>query len=165
MFSRHDAMRYHPPMLRIILTLVFLFPISVAMADVTGNARIVDGDTIWIGRTKIRLHGIDSPETKQTCTKNGREWDCGREATAALVHRIGTQAVTCKGDKRDRYKRLIAVCFIGSTDLNAWMVSNGWALAYRRYSKDYIDEENVAQDNRNGIWRGEFMAPWRWRRR
>jgi endonuclease YncB( thermonuclease family) len=152
-------------MLRIILTLVFLFATSVAMADVTGNARIVDGDTIWIGKTKIRLHGIDSPETKQTCTKNGREWNCGREATAALVHRIGTQAVTCKGDKHDRYRRLIAVCFVRSKDLNAWMVLNGWALAYRKYSRDYIDEENIAQDNRNGIWQGKFMPPWKWRRR
>jgi endonuclease YncB( thermonuclease family) len=134
-------------------------------ADTSGMPRVVDGDTLVISGERIRLHGIDSPETKQTCILDGREWNCGQEATAALVRRIGTNAVTCKGYTRDRYKRLIAVCFVGSDDLNAWMVSKGWALAYRRYSKDYIDEENVARDNRKGIWRGKFMPPWEWRRR
>ena len=91
--------------------------------------------------------------------------NCGRDATAALVTRIGAQSVTCKGDKRDRYKRLIGVCYVGQLDLNAWMVRNGWAVAYRKYSMDYIDEEKAAQDNRRGIWKGRFIPPWKWRRR
>ena len=136
-----------------------------AFADVTGNARVVDGDTIHIGKTKIRLHGIDAPESKQTCAADGKEWLCGQEATQALVEAISDQPVTCKGDKRDRYKRLLAVCYVGDINLNAMMVSKGWALAYRRYSTDYVEAEAAAEKARVGIWRGEFEKPWEWRRK
>ena len=94
----------------------------------------------------------------------GKEWACGQEATFALAQFIETHWVTCKGNKRDRYSRLIAVCFVGSYDLNAMMVREGWALAYRRYSTDYVDEEAAARDAGKGVWRGEFVAPWEWRR-
>ena len=90
----------------LVFTLIFAAP---AFADVTGNARVVDGDTIHIGETKIRLHGIDAPESKQTCTTDGKEWPCGKEATQALVKAISDQPVTCKGNKRDRYKRLLGL--------------------------------------------------------
>ena len=126
---------------------------------------MVDSDTIWIDRTKIRLHGIDSPETRQTCTKDGKAWNCGRDATAALAARIDGQPVTFTGDKRDRYKRLIGVCYLVGQDLNAWMVQQGWALAYRKYSTDYIDDELAARDNCRGIWQGEFIKPWKGRKR
>jgi endonuclease YncB( thermonuclease family) len=81
-----------------------------AFADVTGPARIVDGDTVHIGKTKIRFHGINAPESKQKCTADGKVWPCGQEATQALVEAISDHPVTCEGDKRDRYKRLLAVC-------------------------------------------------------
>ena len=152
-------------MLRLALALILLLPISVAMADITGKPRVVDGDTIHIGKTKIRLHGIDAPESKQSCTADGKEWPCGQEATQALVEAISDQPVTCKGDKRDRYKRLLATCYVGSINLNAMMVRNGWALAYRRYSTDYVDAEAAAEKAGMGIWRGEFEKPWEWRRR
>ena len=77
---------------------------------------------------------------------------------------IGSQSVTCRGTERDRYGRLIAVCNAGEDDLNAMMVRDGWALAYRQYSLDYVDEEGVARDAKRGIWRGEFVPPWEWRR-
>ena len=86
-------------------------------------------------------------------------------ATQALVEAISDQPVSCKGDKRDRYKRLLAVCYVGSVNLNAMMVGNGWALAYRRYSTDYVDAEAAAEKTRVGVWRGEFEKPWEWRRR
>ena len=121
-------------MLRLVLTLFLLLPMSVAVADVTGPARIVDGDTVHIGKTKIRFHGIDAPESKQKCTADGKVWPCGQEATQALVEAISDQPVTCKGGKRDRYKRLLAVCYVGNINLNAMMVRNGWAIAYRRLS-------------------------------
>ena len=145
----------------LVLTLLVASP---AFANVTGNARIVDGDTIHIGKTKIRLHGIDAPESKQTCTADGKVWPCGQEATQALVEAISDQSVTCKGDKRDRYKRLLAVCYVGNINLNAMMVSNGWDLAYRKYSADVVDDEAVAEKARVGLWRGEFEKPWEWRR-
>ncbi len=133
--------------------------------SINGKPRIIDGDTIEISGKRIRLHGIDAPESKQKCTAGGKEWACGQEATFALAQFIETHWVTCKGDKRDRYGRIIAVCFIGSYDLNAMMVREGWALAYRQYSMDYVDEETTARDARVGMWRGEFVAPWEWRRK
>ena len=151
-----------------ILTLIILllFPVGTLAGDsISGKPHIIDGDTIRIDNTKIRLHGIDAPEAKQTCTDNGMEWHCGEEATLALIRFIGNRRIICKGDKRGRYGRLIAVCYVDSIDLNAKMVRQGWALAYRRYSKDYVDEEAAAKETRLGIWRGEFVPPWEWRRR
>jgi endonuclease YncB( thermonuclease family) len=133
-------------------------------ADITGKPLIIDGDTIEIAGERIRLHGIDAPESEQKCTAGGEEWACGKESTFALARIIETHWVTCKGDKRDRYGRLIAVCYAGGKDINAAMVRGGWALAYRRYSMDYVDEEAVARDARAGVWRGEFMLPWEWRK-
>ena len=153
-------------MLRLVLALVsfFILSISVAVADVTGKPRVIDGDTIEIAGERIRLHGIDAPESKQTCAdKAGREWRCGQDATFVFAEMIGNHWITCKGDTRDRYRRLIAVCYAGPYDLNAKMVRQGWALAYRRYSMDCVDDENAAKVARKGLWRGEFVPPWEWR--
>ena len=155
-------------MLRLVLALIsfFILSISVAVADVTGKSRVIDGDTIWIGDTKIRLHGIDAPEMKQTCrTSKGKEQLCGRLAKQALEKLVRGQDVTCKGDKRDRYKRLIAVCYVGPFNINEQMVTEGWALAYRKYSKDYVRAETLAKSRREGMWRGEFVPAWEWRRK
>ena len=117
-------------MLRLALALILLLPISVAMADITGKPRVVDGDTIHIGKTKIRLHGIDAPEMKQTCrTRKGEEQMCGQLAKQALQRLVQGQDVVCKGDTRDRYKRLIAVCYVGPLNINEQMVTDGWAMA------------------------------------
>ena len=153
-------------MLRLVLSLIFLLPMSVALADTTGPARVVDGDTIWIGDTKIRLHGIDAPEMKQTCrTSKGKEQLCGQLAKQALERLVKGQDVTCKGDKRDRYKRLIAVCYVGPFDINEQMVAEGWAMAYRKYSTDYVRAEILAKSRREGMWGGMFESPWEWRHR
>jgi endonuclease YncB( thermonuclease family) len=153
-------------MLRTLIALLFFIPTSVVFADVIGKPRIVDADTIWIGKTKIRLHGIDAPEMRQECTdQNGRQYRCGVSATKALRLMVGTQDVRCEGKARDRYKRLIAVCYMGKIDLNAAIVRQGWALAYRRYSKDYVLMEAKAQEAKRGIWSGVFQKPWKWRRR
>lgn len=133
-------------------------------ADIVGEARIIDGDTIEISGERIRLHGIDAPETRQTCEVAGVPWRCGESATLALVDGTVGHPVTCKGDKRDRYGRIIAVCYSGERDLNAMMVREGWALAYRRYAKDYVDDEIEARDASKGIWRADFVEPWNWRR-
>ena len=153
-------------MLRFVLAIVLILPMTVAMADTTGKARIIDGDTVEIAGERIRLNGIDTPEANQSCLDEaGKRWRCGREATLALTVIVGDQTITCKGDERDKYKRLIAVCFAGGKDLNAEMVRQGWALAYRRYSNDYISAEKEAQEAKRGMWVGEFEPPWEWRRR
>ena len=155
-------------MLRLALTftLILLLPISTAHADITGKPRVIDGDTIHIGDTKIRLHDIDAPEMKQTCrTSKGKEQMCGVLAKQALERLVKGQDVTCKGDTRDRYKRLIAVCYVGQLNINEQMVADGWALAYRRYSTDYVRAETLAKSRREGMWRTEFVPPWKWRKR
>jgi endonuclease YncB( thermonuclease family) len=139
-------------------------PISDANAEITGKPRVIDGDTIDIAGVRIRLNGIDAPESKQMCLDEvGRQWQCGEAATLTLLDIIGNHWVTCKGEKRDRYHRLIAVCFLGPFDLNAMLVLQGSALAYRKYSTAYVAEESEAKSKKIGLWRGRFVPPWEWR--
>ena len=130
----------------------------------SGFARVIDGDTFEIRGTRIRLHGVDAPESRQRCRARGRGWPCGREATRALSRRIGGRRVVCEERDRDRYGRTVAVCRAGGENVNAWMTRAGWAFAYRRYSLSYIAEEWAARAADRGIWRGEVVAPWDWRK-
>ena len=140
-------------------------PSTAEAEELIGRATVVDSDTLGIRNQKIRLHGIDAPESSQRCTHpNGKEWRCGQKAANALSDKIGHRNVRCVGDKRDRWGRLIAVCFLGSEDLNAWLVRRGWAVAYRRYSKDYVLHEDRARRANTGVWSGIFEMPWDWRR-
>ena len=132
--------------------------------SIAGRASVIDGDTLEIQGTRIRLHGIDAPEKGQSCTVRGRRSRCGRLATRALADRIGGRSITCEPKDRDRYNRVVAVCRSGGDDLNAWMVAEGWAVAYRRYSTDYVPQEERASGSKRGVWQGEFIAPWDWRR-
>ena len=135
-----------------------------AHAEVSGQARVVDGDSLEIGGARIRLFGIDAPERGQSCRSGGQPWICGGLARLRLEEWISGRAVVCEEKDRDRYGRIVAVCRAGGEDLNAWMVAEGWALAYRRYSEAYADEEARAKAARAGVWRGEFVPPWDWRR-
>ncbi len=134
-----------------------------ALADVIGAAKVIDGDTIDVGGERVRLHGIDAPESKQDCWIAGIAWPCGRDARVVLANAIGGQSVRCVGDKHDRYGRWIAVCYAGDQNLNAELVRGGWAMAYRRYAKDYVGEETEARAAARGMWRGQFVEPWEWR--
>ncbi len=133
-------------------------------AELSGRASVIDGDSIEVAGREVRLHGIDAPEFKQTCTAGGKRWRCGRQATRALARKVSGRRVVCAQRDRDRYGRVVAVCRKGGEDLNAWLVSQGWALAYRRHSGAYVTEEAAARAARRGIWRGEFVPPWEWRR-
>lgn len=135
-----------------------------ADAALTGTARIIDGDTLEVRGSRVRLHGIDAPESAQRCRSEGRAWSCGREATRALAGRIGSRPVACKEHDRDRYGRVVAVCRVAGEDVNAWMVASGWAFAYRKYSMRYVAEEIAAKTAGRGVWRGDVVAPWDWRR-
>ncbi len=135
-----------------------------ALADVTGTARVIDGDTLEIQGQRIRLHGIDAPESRQLCRLAGKPWICAKDAANALAEKIGRRAVTCEERDRDRYGRIVAKCSVASEDIGSWMVRQGLALAYRRYSYNYVDEEAGAQAARRGIWASEFVKPWEWRR-
>jgi endonuclease YncB( thermonuclease family) len=128
--------------------------------------RVVDGDTLAIGATKIRLEGIDAPETDQICLNaNGVRWTCGIEARDQLAVHIGGREIRCSSSGIDAYKRTLATCYFGDEDLNAWMVQQGWALAYVKYSKAYVRAEEDARTQQRGLWQGAFIAPWDWRHR
>ena len=147
------------------LTFIFLFLLSnVASADISGTALIVDGDTITISGTKIRLSGIDTPEKNQTCRTAGVIWDCGYEVTETLRGWTYAKEVRCIEDEKDRYGRLIADCFVDGYNVNARLVYEGLALAYRKYSERYVPEEDKARAAKRGMWAGEFVAPRDWRR-
>ncbi len=125
-----------------------------ALADVTGPARVIDGDTLEIQGERIRLHGIDAPESRQLCRLDGKPWQCGKDAGDALTEKIARRPVACQDLGRDRYKRIIGRCAVAGEDIESWMVVNGWALAYRRYSLDYVDQEADAQAARRGAVSG-----------
>lgn len=131
---------------------------------IQGDVRIIDADTVKIGQEKIRLLGVDAPETSQTCTCGGEKVECGKQATAALKDFVGTDKIYCKGDKRDRYGRTIGECFIrrngAETSLNQWLVANGYAVAYTQYSKKFADDETQAKAEKRGLWACErFQNP------
>ena len=146
-----------------LAALLLLIP-SIALADITGPARVIDGDTLEIAGQRIRLHGIDAPETAQTCKAEGLTWRCGERATLALFGKIGRNQVRCEEMDRDRYGRIVAICYASGDDLGRWMVREGWAVAYRRYSRDYVFDERLARKRRLNLWRGDFVMPWEWRR-
>ena len=128
------------------------------------NIKIVDGDTIHINKIKYRLHGIDAPEIKKLCQINNKNYNCGGKSKDFLVSLIGNMSVKCKQKDIDKYKRVVAECFVGKTNLNRELVRNGWALAYRFYSEDYITDEEFAKENKLGMWKGTFIYPKKWRK-
>jgi endonuclease YncB( thermonuclease family) len=133
--------------------------------DIVGKAWVIDGDTIDISGSRLRLQGIDAPESNQTCTDAGnRAWQCGRAATRELTELIAGRPLKCEALGLDHYRRVLAVCALpDGSDVNAWMVRQGWALAY--YSAAYRSEEAQAHAAKRGIWSGSFMPPWEWRHR
>jgi len=150
--------------LALILCLLFLSP-PVTAQTFTGVASVTDGDSLEIRGTRIRLHGIDAPESRQLCTRpSGQSWRCGQQAALALSDRIGRRSVICVARDTDRYGRTIAVCSQDGIDLNAWMVAEGWAVAYRQYSRDYVLADTEARSAGRNIWSGTFVMPWDWRR-
>ena len=156
-------------MIKTVIALAALLAVGSAAAtgQVTGPVRVVDGDTLVMDDLRIRLSGIDAPEERQNCLDAHNRWYmCGREATQALTHRIAGKPVSCVLDPQpDRYGRALGTCwFSDGKQLQSWLVRRGWAVAYRRYSRRYLHEEDLARADRAGIWRGRFVMPWDWRR-
>ena len=161
-----------------ICLVVFIFTYndvkSEEIKEITGYAKIIDGDTIKISNKKIRLYAIDAPEKKQTCKKPyltisvfsfTKSYLCGQVSTNKLTKKINNQIIKCKIKDVDRYNRVIGECYKRNENLNSWLVSNGYAVAYRKYSKKYISDEMNAKNNKLGIWQGNFEMPWDFRRK
>ena len=162
----------------IISTIFFILTYNDVRSEninkISGFAKVVDGDTIKINSKKIRLYGIDAPEKKQKCKKTyltisfmsfTKDYMCGELSTQKLIKKINKQKLNCNILDVDRYKRLIGECFKRNINLNSWMVSNGYAVAYRKYSKKYVSDEINAKNNKLGIWQGKFEMPWDYRRK
>ncbi|MBK9078254.1 MAG: thermonuclease family protein [Hyphomicrobium sp.] len=127
--------------------------------QISGAGRAIDGDSLFVGRDEVRMKGIDAPEGKQVCTRDGRDWDCGNAARDELRRLIGKDVVQCQVFERDKHDRLLAACSAGGRDLNAGMVSSGMAVAYG----GYLREQGDAKAKRRGLWGSEFQQPRDWR--
>ena len=132
---------------------------AVAQAPVSGFAQAKDGDSLMVGDTEVRLFGIDAPEFDQSCTKNGQEWSCGTAAAEQLSRLVTGKHVVCVSVGVDAHKRVLGRCMAGATDVNRTMVALGYAVAFRRYSSDYVSAEETAKVNKRGIWAGKFQMP------
>ncbi len=147
----------------ISICLIFFF---LTYFDVkSSELKIIDGDTIHLNGEKIRFSGIDTPEIMQTCTKNNEVIKCGIQARKLLVKIIGNNKVNCIREGKDRYKRTLAECFVNNLSLSSYLVKNGYAFAYRKYSNKFIADEDFAKSNNLGMWSMSFEYPWDWRKK
>ena len=147
----------------ISICLIFFF---LTYKDVKSfEIKIIDGDTIHLNGEKIRFSGIDTPELKQTCSKNNEIIFCGIEAKKLLVDKIASNEINCISEGKDQYKRTLAECFVNDLSLSSYLVKSGYAFAYRKYSKKFIVDENFARSNNLGMWSMKFEYPWDWRKK
>ena len=158
----------------IFIILIYLKSISFAQTKelISKNISVIDGDTILLDNNKIRFSGIDAPESyfrgkRQVCLQNEKKIFCGEEAKKKLIQKIGKRIVKCVPEKdRDFYNRILAECFIKSESLSIYMVKNGYAFDYPRYSKKkFATFQNFAKENKLGMWKMKFEFPWIWRKK
>ena len=149
----------------IFLTSIFLLVFILTINDIKSqNLKVVDGDTIYLNGKKIRFTGIDTPELNQTCIKEGITNFCGITAKLILINRIDKNTVKCISEGKDQYKRTLAECFINDESLSSYLVRSGYAFAYRKYSKKFIEDEDYARVNQIGMWSMQFEYPWNYRK-
>ena len=156
-----------------IIFFIFSFYQVSKSEIIYGEALVIDGDTIKISNNKIRLFGIDAPEKKQMCKKIflsisffsfEKEYPCGVISTQKLKKLLNKNITKCYVKGKDVYKRKLAICFRNRLNINSWLVRNGHAVAYKKYSKKYLREEVEAKNDKRGIWQGNFEMPWDWRK-
>ena len=151
------------PLLVAFLALIVASP-ALAAPEITGQATVIDGDTIEIHGQRIRLDGIDAPETRQLCRDAaGKDYRCGQRAALAIADWIGRRVVACEPTGRS-WGRIVAICRAGGEDLGLWIAGNGWGLPDPRYSQRYQPAVDRARAAGVGIWAGVFIEPWRWRK-
>jgi endonuclease YncB( thermonuclease family) len=144
-----------------VLMIIFFFNYSPVKSQ---KLLVVDGDTIHLNGDKIRFSGIDAPELKQTCIKENNIEPCGLTAKEILIKKIANNKVQCTNKGKDRYKRILAECFVKNESLSKYLVRSGYSFAYRKYSKKFIQDENYAKINKIGMWGMQFDYPWDYRK-
>jgi endonuclease YncB( thermonuclease family) len=144
-----------------------LISVNVARGEqIEGIPHIVDADTVYEGTAKIRLSGIDAPEMDQVCLDaTGKRWNCGIDAKEKLQAFANGRPWICDLSGKDIYRRNLGSCTVQGEEVSRWLVRNGWALAFRRYSNAYVADEDFAREHKHGLWAGAFIAPWEWRHR
>tara|TARA_B100001245_G_scaffold213912_1_gene180124 strand:- start:17 stop:472 length:456 start_codon:yes stop_codon:yes gene_type:complete len=147
---------------KIVFSLFIIF--FFAQNTLSDILKVVDGDTIKISGEKIRFSGIDAPELNQNCIKNKKKISCGILAKEALIKKIGSEIPKCINEGKDIYKRTLAECFVNGESLSKFLVRNGYAFAYRKYSKKFIEDERFAKKNKLGLWSMKFKYPWEFRK-
>jgi endonuclease YncB( thermonuclease family) len=151
-------------MKKIIYFFILTFFLSNISFAKEKNIQVIDGDTIHIGKNKYRFFGIDAPETKQICEKDNIKIQCGVIAKDILKNKIADKIPECFVKEKDRYRRFVAECFIDKESLSKFMVREGYAVAYVQYSKDFIEDEKYAKQNKLGIWSMNFQMPSEYRK-
>ena len=146
------------------LSLFLLFGLLIFSSANSDQLIVTDGDTIRIGDERIRFSGIDAPEIKQTCIYQEIEFKCGEFSKNLLIEKISNQQVSCIRESKDQYGRTLAECFVGKDSLSSYLVREGYAFAYRKYSNKFISDEEYAQSKGNGMWSMDFMLPWDFRK-
>src|SRR3954451_3266380 len=149
-----------------IAAIFMLASIGTAVSDdVIGQATVIDGDTLEIHGTRIRLWGIDAPESTQLCRgEDSLRYRCGAKSANDLDTFIARRTVSCQARDLDRYGRTVATCLVGEIDLGDWLVRNGFALDWPQYSKGrYADAQREAEHGGRGIWAGSYVEPWLYR--
>ena len=146
------------------LTLICLFLLNISNTR-SSEIKIIDGDTIRINDEKIRFSGIDTPELKQTCINNKKIIFCGLEAKNLLAKIINNRDVNCISEGKDQYKRTLAECFVGDLSISSYLVREGYAFAYRKYSEKFVKDEEFAKENNKGMWSMSFEFPWEYRKK
>jgi endonuclease YncB( thermonuclease family) len=151
---------------KLIVALLLLASTGLTLAsDLTGQASVIDGDTLEIHRTRIRLWGIDAPESSQLCRgADSLQYRCGAKAANDLDAFIARRPVSCIPISLDQYGRTVASCSVGGIDLGEWLVRNGLALDWPQYSRGkYHAAQRDADHAGRGIWAGSYVAPWLYR--
>ena len=142
------------------LSSLFLFSNNLIASHVT----VIDGDTIRLGDVKIRFSGIDAPEINQTCVASEGKVACGKISRDLLIEKVTNNKISCTDEGKDFYGRVLGECFVNGESLSSYLVREGFAFAYRKYSNKYIEDEEYAKFNKLGMWSMEFQYPWDYRR-
>jgi len=149
----------------LLISICLIFFIITSFDVKSNKVKVVDGDTIHLNGEKIRFIGIDTPEIKQVCNKNNEVIKCGLLAKELLINKISKNKVKCVNMGVDRYKRILAECFVNNQSLSKYLVREGFAFAYRKYSTKFIEDEKYAKKNKKGMWSMTFEYPWDYRRK
>ena len=128
------------------------------------HVTVIDGDTIKLGDVKIRFSGIDAPEINQTCVASEGKVACGKISRDILITKVANNKISCTDEGKDFYGRVLGECFVNGESLSRYLVREGFAFAYRKYSDKFISDEEYAKSNRLGMWSMKFQYPWDYRK-